>query len=531
MLEIILGNMKKRKRADFKSAHNLAISDNLLANIRNVRKIIVEYERNKLKQNDTLQKWSFLGINSQTYLSCSVQNLCNQLLNNQKLIKKIILAHSNSKKFVFPLPKDWIEIFNENGIAVSKSKTILIWHIYVVKRNLLNLKEQLLSLPLSLMAYFNMYYVTNRIIKYPFAYLHNFENRNMEKGEFNIINWIQSQGVFSNHYWVHSSTKLKNSVKLQYIENIFLSKNIKKLFINYFKLWIATFKIRNRLKNKYSIFISSTEIYQTLLSLDAQHDAGNIYIFTDSQRLRKPLWVFYLENINQEVIYIESSHSIEPVDLFENNGVEDFELIDVWKNVWTVSEERKIYKKNLHSNTSSAYTNKGLPWMTDECIEIGKFVKPTIAIFDTEPHQDYYGISNYNYYGIQKIDFAIKFLEDIVNLARDLDCIVLHKPKRNIGKRRFLEYSETLKLFTREYHQIYYLFNPLVSIHKIAAVSDFVIATPFTSAALVTNETNLHKSYYDPFCLGLTDILGSKIKLIDGKDNLENWIKIKLKGY
>jgi len=517
--------MKKRKRVEFKSAHNLAVSDNLLANIRNLRKIIVENEKNKLKQNDKIQKWSFFGIDSQTYLSCSVQNLCNQLLNNQKLIRKIILAHSHSKKIVFPLPIDWIEIFNENGIAVSKSKSILIWHIYVIKRKLLNSMEQLLSLPRSLICYFNMYYVTNRIIKYPFAYLHNYENRSIEKGEFNLVNWIQSQGVLTNHYLVHSSTKSRNSVKFQFIENIFLSKNVKILFINYFKLWIVISKIRNRLRNKYLIFISTTEIFQTLLTHNAQHDTNNIYIFTDSQRLRKPLWVFYLESINQEVIYIETSQSIEPVDLLGNQGVDDFELVDVWKNVWTVSEERAIYKKNLHLNTGSNYINKGLPWMTDEGIEIQKFTKPTIAIFDTEPHQDYYGISNYNYYGIQNIDFALKFLEDIVNLARDLDCMVLHKPKRNIGKRRFLEYSETLKLFSKEYHQFYNVFNPLVSLHKIAAISDFVIATPFTSAALVTNETNLYKSYYDPFCLGLTAMLDSKIKLIEGKDNLENWIK------
>lgn len=531
MLEIILGNVEKRKRAYFKSAHNLAISDKLLANIRNIRKTIVEYEINKLKQTDILQTWSVLGINDRTYLSCSVQNLCNRLLNNQKLIKRIIMAHSNNRKFAFPMPKDWIEIFNENGIAVSKSKTILMWHIYVVKRKLLNLKEQLLSFPLSLVAYFNMHYLTNRVIKYPFAYLHNFENINLEKGEFNLINWIQSQGVLDNHFLVHSSTKSKSSEKVQFIESIFLSKEVKKLFINYFELWVAISKIRNMLKNKYSIFISSAEIYQTLLSFDAQHDTGNIYIFTDSQRLAKPLWVFYLENINQEVIYIESSQSIEPVDLLGNRGIDDFELIDVWKKVWTVNEERQIYKRDLHSNTSSEYLNKGLPWITDDCIEIGKFAKPTIAIFDVEPHQDYYGISNYNYYGTQNIDFAIRFLEDIVNLAHDLDCIVLHKPKRNIGKRRFLEYSETLKLFTKEYHQFYNLFNPLVSLHKIAAVSDFIIATPFTSAALVTNETNLHKCYYDPFCLGLTDMPGSKLKLIEGKDNLENWIKIKLKGY
>ncbi len=524
-------NMKKRKQANLKAAHNLVIKDNYLTNIRNVRKTIVEYEINKLKQDNTVQKWSVLGINNQTYLSSSVQNLCNRLLNNQKLIKKIILAHSNSRKLAFPMPKDWIDIFIENGIAVSKPKTLLFWQIYIFKMKLVNLKDQLLLPFSSLMAYCNIYYFTKRTMKYPFAYLHNFDKINMEKGEFNLVNWIQHQGVIDTHFLVHSSIKSSGSVKLQYIENIFLRKGIKQLFINFFKFHIATFEIRNRLQNKYSIFIPSTEIYQTLLSLGTQHEVGNLYFFTESQRLAKPLWVFHLENINQEVIYIESSQAIEPVDLFGNNGVDDFELIDIWKKVWTVSEEREIYKRALHPNTNSKYFNKGLPWITDECIEIEKFTKPTIAIFDVEPHQDHYGISNYNYYGLQNIDFAIKFLQDIVHLAYDLDCIVLHKPKRDIGERRFLQYSETLKLFTKEYSEFYNLLNPLISLHKIATVSDFLISTPFTSAALVTSETNLHKAYYDPFCLGLKDTLGSKLSLIEGKDNLENWIKMKLKGY
>jgi polysaccharide biosynthesis PFTS motif protein len=524
-------NMKNRKQVKLKEAHNLSIKDNHLANIRNVRKAIVKHEIDKLEQNDILQQWSILGINNQTYLSCSVQNLCNQLLNNQKLIKRIIMAHSNGRKLAFPLPKDWIDIFNENGIVVNKSKTLLLWHIYRIKKKLLNLKDQLLSLFFSLVAYFNIYHLTKQSMKYPFAYFHNFDNIHMEKGEFNLVNWIQDQGAIDNHFLVHSSPKSKDSVKLHYIENIFLGKSLRKLFINYIKLQIITLKIRNKLNNKYSIFIPSAEIYQTLLSFDTKHEMGNLYIFTESQRLAKPLWVFHLENINQEIIYIESSQSIEPVDLFGNNGVDDFELIDTWKKVWTVSEERKIYKKAFHSNLSSKYFNKGLPWMTDECTKIEKFTKPTIAIFDVEPHQDYYGISNYNYYGLQNVDFSIKFLEDIVHLACIFDCIVLHKPKRNIGKRRFLEYSETLKLFTKEFHQFYTLLNPSISLHKIAAVSDFVIATPFTSAALVTNETNLHKTYYDPFCLGLTDMLCSKLGLIEGKDNLENWLKIKLKGY
>jgi polysaccharide biosynthesis PFTS motif protein len=234
--------------------------------------------------------------------------------------------------------------------------------------------------------------------------------------------------------------------------------------------------------------------------------------------------VNYLEQIGARVVYIETSQYIEPLDLEGNELHDDFEHLNEWSEIWTVSNDRMNYLTEFNKEKTFTIKNLGLPWMFDHSFEIGSITKPILSIFDVEPHRFYFGWSTYNIYGLQEIQFATRFLEDIMSVAIELDLYVLHKPKRTIGGKRYPQYSKLISYFIENFPNNYCLLEPDVSLQKIIQNSQIVIATPFTSALLANPEAECTKIYFDPLLTGITPSVNTGFDLVSGEKALKNYI-------
>lgn len=508
--------------------HTNIIKSKVLNNFRECRKNIVRSQLSRSKSIKVPVNDEYTLINNLDYFNTNSQHMINNLLNNQILSRKIIKSFGMKKKIRYPIPFNWTKFFKEKGFKTDILSCFILWNLYLFKYFISNYISLVLILMRDLKFLNSKTSMRTEELLSPYVYIHDYEQNFAGDYFYVFANWCRSTKELRNTNYYHSNPKFMNSRNVLFNENIFLPKNNRNLFSSFIKAIHVYHKIMLNYGVKNIVFVPLKDIY-IAFNLASKKDLNrNEYLFLDSNRLRKPLWVNYLEQVNSRVVYVETSQSIEPQDLHGNELHDDFEELVEWNEIWTVSKERMKYLTSLNKQKMFKVKNLGLPWVTDSEFNLGSINKPIISVFDVEPHRYYFGWSTYNVYGLQKIQFAAKFLADIMSVAMELDLYVLHKPKRNIGEKRYPEYAQLISNFKENFSNNYCLLDPNVSPQKIIQTSAFSIATPFTSALLANPEAECARIYFDPLFTGINTSIDSGFELVLGKHALKNFINLKL---
>jgi len=503
-------------------AYSRLLSTNKIIEIRKFRQKIVNFET-KSEVPSTAKTVKYL-VNDQVAEFLNKQSLCNNLLNNQKFIKSFIKAEQYSRKIWYPLPRKWIHIVNKDEKIANVLICNFLWELYKIKKYSKLIRsiymfflKQLIYEPIK---FRNRYININK----NYVYVNNFHSNMSETGEFNFINWFKTQEKLENSYFVHSNKKFSNSKNVIFYPNFLVPRSLKDrtyLFISalkYLQYYILFSKM------KYGFNLNFVELFRTYFICKHYEPSKNIFIFREEMRLCTPIWAHHASLLNERVIYIEQSQSIEP-DIEKGIQIDDdFEKLVTWPEVWTVTQERVIYLKKYNENKTKIYRCVGLPWADDLVNPILNFNGNSIAVFDVEPHRKYFGLSTYNLYGLNEIGFSVSFLQDIVECAHKLGYLVYHKPKRNIGRKRYGEYTKLLNTLTNRFPRNYLLISPETSIKRIAENVNFIIATPFTSAIYAGKFSSAKRAYYDPLNTGISTSRDSKVKVIYGRKALSHWL-------
>ena len=515
-------DLKIEKKTEADVYASLLLTGKILS-IRKFRKELVDFETKSVKTVPTKNK-KYL-INDQLTLFSTIQILCNNLLNNQKFIRSFIKAEKKMHKIWYPMPREWINILNKDDVIVNSFICICLWRLYCIKKYI--------QLFISIFYYFFNYLFYKSILfkKYyknfnkSYIYINNFDSKLSETGDYNFVNWLKKQGEFNNYLFVHCDEEFKNSKNVTYYSNFFTPasfKNRAKLFarvLGYIIHFISS------PKTKYSFNLNIEDLLRTYHLLINHESPSNIFIFREEMRLYTPIWVRYAHSLNQKVIYIEHSQSIEPDLKKEIPLDDDFEKLVIWPEVWTVTKERIQFLQKYEENKIKRFRHVGLPWMYDSNRPILNSDEIAISVFDVEPHKGYFGVSTYNFFGLQEIGYSIAFLNDIVELAHKFGFRIFHKPKRNIAAKRYSEYQELLEHLKFKFPKNYTLLEPEISIQFIAENSNYIIATPFTSAIYAGEFSYASCIYYDPLETGISSSRNSLIEVIHGRRSLNEWFK------
>ena len=165
-------------------------------------------------------------------------------------------------------------------------------------------------------------------------------------------------------------------------------------------------------------------------------------------------------------------------------------------------------------------------WFLDGDFEIElPDAKPCLAIFDVTPHR----LINHCIYADEDNyilpDTCIDFIKDVISLAAKEGFRCLYKAKRDIGKLAHPSYRKMTEHLFNENNLV--IVEPSKSPYDVISKSSIVVCLPFTAPAIIAREMNKPVCYYDP-----TETLDTKhpaahgIKILKGKKNLLNWIKL-----
>jgi polysaccharide biosynthesis PFTS motif protein len=489
-----------------------------------------------------------IRINSEKNLNViyNVKFLDLQLLNiqqNKKLLcfKGFLTAISVSTArqipLSYPLSKKWFEDFEKAGIAVNKKVCTLMW-------NLLNLYKFLLTLYRSLkflkgaLRKNSIHDLTDngnnvRRIYLPGLMRGQFSVNTSEKG-LNLVHWLKSTYSEDQQLHVlHSNSKFK---KFKCIgENTTL---------NYINLnWRWDGGIFDDLSGRLKIFgklIFTIIVHKerrhlilylndTLLSVYLKRKfpiKEILYICFDQSHIpNKPLWTFCSSEINTKCVLFFYAIAAEPSwpngAIFQNT----YWFGSQWLEYWAIDEIQTKSVKSVMFLGNSMVKEVGVPYWIDTNSKFSA-KQDSIALFDSEPQRNLLLISNLVALGIYTEHFYESFFEEILRRGQYYKINVLHKGKRNTGKKLEEFYSDIINSNRSKYCEVYSIVDYGVSPHRLLRECIGSISQPISTAAVISKSLHLKTAFFDPTrSITKSDLELRGIDLLNSQIDLDHWFE------
>lgn len=443
-------------------------------------------------------------------------------------------------KLVYPLKKNWQNIFSVNGIEVNKGLCTLLWKIYLFlatietgavycKQALSNLRVikryslERLSIELtSIGVYF--YDITNSNLPL---------NSNDDIGK-NLVAWYkkfilhdEAMNVFHNCKTYLNSNIDPKVMSFTYNRNLFYQVSFfQEIQLLFWWLWFLIKNLTNIYRLKVILTISNEIIKVKRTEKFGNEIAINRIVFNNSIGAIKPLWAIELERSGIHVDYCFYSSNGEPQDLYGNLPLDGSWALSTWNNFCVVDKQQmtEINERILHKSAKFYY--EFIPWWTDYIYKLPEHYNKSICLFDTILSSEVYTLGNLNQFGWNKLETASKYLEIVLETAAALNLNVVYKLKRPKArnyktKAHLNEIDKLLKRYKSLVIQVDYRISP----ERLILGTNFTVSKPVSTTAVIAKSLNKPSIYLDPTgMIKPTDPSLRQIKILSNKNELMNFL-------
>jgi polysaccharide biosynthesis PFTS motif protein len=487
------------------------LKTNDLYKIRRIIELICEAE---YRNSKTLSKIAlFTNVDNVGLSLFTSQRHTSYLLTAFSFNRAISTYFLGAGNLVYPLKKEWQEIFLSHGVKVSKVTCSLLWKGYLILMGLKELAAYLNRVLRIIKCNFN-----NRIEKVDLnvdflsVYFFDISKRNMptfatQVFEKNLVTWYKKIVLSDSKInVVHNvkdfvpSTNNNSGYKFNYFEDLFASPKTSseaKNLIWWFKLILN--KSIN-LNTRINLILNLNEIMKAKFVNDNISDIKlHSVVFNNSIGSIKPLWSIILEENSVEINYCFYACYAEPLDLDGNLPIDGFWKLANWKNIYVVDQYQKLQLEDQIIFNSTIIVPSVIPWWTDRSLILPISEKKTICLFDTILHSNLYTLGTLNQIGWYKADIAIEYLSTVLEVASELDMLVLYKFKRMREEsiRNKTHWNAVLKL-TALYQDIIVKIDDSVSSERLILASTVTVSKPLSTTALIAKSVSKPSLYYDP---------------------------------
>jgi hypothetical protein len=256
-----------------------------------------------------------------------------------------------------------------------------------------------------------------------------------------------------------------------------------------------------------------------------RQDLPHIFLVPSNSGNIRPVWTYLHESLGSEFIFVELSYALDPNP---NKGeLLNPEILNTWSLVYSpkaVDDSNLVRELDFSlerwSRIPEWSARIGLP----DQLKIG--IKPCLSVFDVEPLRNWFGISTLNEMDYNEIKVASRFLEIVLEEAVKVDFVVLHKPKREIGSSRLIEYEHLLTSLVNKYPSNYILVPADVSPRSVIARSRGTVSMPCTSTAIIAKDLGKPSVYFDSTNkISTSDPAAANIDILQEREQLALWIK------
>jgi polysaccharide biosynthesis PFTS motif protein len=487
-------------------AYGIGCKDGTLERIRKVIVDICEFENDSNKF--THQK---IDLNGETILTLRDVNIYDSQLITSYLLqltsfrRALLLAGFNDSKVMFPLKKSWQEILIKNDYSVSKLACNLLWLSFRALfwcRSILRI--------LSLLKSPKKGGAQNFLSNKQNIYFNDLSEYNIPKKEsFSIpktfISWLTKENKIEkeiNIYHSNKSIKSQNDI----FENTYiyankisnLIPNVKKIDVLGVIMELLLFWVKHPIK-RIKVILNLAEVAEAcLVNVNFFKVKIDLIIIHSSNPSLKPLWTLVMERSKIDVeyffyaIYTEAKH-------FSGNFPDDgLWRLAKWNRYNLIDEFQRdeiIQKTNYRK---AEFRIVGCPWWADDSEQYVPPREKHLVLFDSYSAEGSYGLNTLNEYKWDLDSTAISYLEDVLQVAAELDIKIIHKMKRPPNKLTSKNYIAKLNDIKEKYSDVYLFTIDIVAPDNLMEYSCGVICKPVSTIGAIAKELGKKVAAYNP---------------------------------
>jgi len=533
----------KFNTARLNRGYEFMLNSNSLYTIRKLIRSICEYEYNKASQESQKQIFENLTVSDLAFFNAQCDT--SYLLSSFAFNRAVANYYASESNFIFPLNKEWQNIFTEHGIKINRPACTFFWKSYKV-----------MIIIRSSIAYFEIFYnsvskkleqskkVYKKNTNFLNVYFYDISKRNLPSltndiYEKNIITWYKKNVLKDNKINVHHNVKNFNNkgnldlgYEFTYSKSLFFQTSIFEEFKNL--RWLIQLFLKNIIKSdiKLSLLANFNEILKAKSINEISDDLElNAVVFNNSIGSIKPIWAVVLERSGVRIDYCFYSSNSEPLDIDGNLPIDGIWALAIWNNYYLCDEYQKLeLEKRLLYKYSKIYFDS-IPWWTDVNLTLPLCTKKSICLFDTILNEELFTFGVLNQFGWAKSEVASLYLKTVLEVANDLGFEVLYKIKRfKNSKQRNEKYWNTILELMTVYNNIIIQIDDRISAERLILNSSVVISKPLSTTALIAKYLNKPTVYLDPTkMINIADPALRDIMIVSTKQELSNFIATVIK--
>ena len=435
-------------------------------------------------------------------------------------------------RVVFPLPKIWRTVLMRHGFQVANFRSALLWQFYVCAVLIYGVAK------ISMIAFAGIRSGNRAVLgQKRYVYFADIGPGNLPK----VINGSQSHDVIS---WYLQWPDRKPDIEIIYhgvansvpgkVGNIAILKQHRPLpaligwraIIKYaaWGLFASVFAAFDCLRGRWwsALLLNQAALAAQARTLPAKFLARE-YLFHNSGWIYRPLWTYEAERLGSVISLY-----------FYSTNCEAFKQPDAYPSIYfgykAMNWPRYLvwdeYQANFVRRAVGERANVnvvGPIWFQSSAVEMPKFDKSGIAVFDITPHR----FSSYCTLGMGTEFFTPavvnSFLLHVSDAIKSHGVLMMWKRKRNIGRTAHPQYRYLANRLAESGHVV--LVEPDISAIRVIESSVAVISMPFTSTALIAREMGKPSVYYDPTgLLQKDDRAAHGIEVLSNTDELNSWL-------
>lgn len=247
------------------------------------------------------------------------------------------------------------------------------------------------------------------------------------------------------------------------------------------------------------------------------------YLFHNSGWIYRPLWTYEAERLGSTITFYFYSTNCEPFKRQNSYPPLSYGWRAMnWPHYLVWDEYQADFVRRAVGGQANISV-VGSIWFQSTAVEMPRFDKTSIAVFDVTPHR----WSRYCTLGMENEFYtptvANPFLEHVSKATQRHGILMLWKRKRNIGRVAHPHFRRLADRLAEQSHVV--LIEPDISAIRVIESSVAVVSMPFTSTALIAREMGKPSIYYDPSgLLQRDDRAAHGIPILSGEDELEAWL-------
>ena len=510
-----------------RGGHKLICESGDLEMIRNVRDAICKFENERLSALKTSSFNKFATVPE--VASRFTQRRVSLLLTRIEFVKCLSFARATNSKCWYPLPNAWIKIANQNGLQVNCVMSKIMYQflncILMIKK-CWEIGHSIINESAFLQSEFfqnDEWFFKGAVVVGIAPEIIGARN-NLTQQEF-FGDWLRGSsdrqqilGFTDSEKLAISESMFPQSSSMNY--GFFSRLHVAVMAIKFFYFRRSTYSFKVFKFLNFSELLLFIRIFRSGSNLSTR-----MLFFNNSQSLSKPLWTSLFENLGSRICLVFYSSEEEPNYLSGTRPKNELWQLSRWKECWVIDEVQKSELVRINYLPSTRFIVIGMPWWTDSDVTIPIIEGKSIALFDLEPHLGHFGLTTYNSYGSQDPIQASTLLKQVVDVCLEFGLTVLHKPKRNIGLKRYDVYKDNLEVLKNIYPNNYRLIDPSVAPSRLIRSTDATVCVPFTSPAIIAMEMGHPATYFT--CNPKTPLFNSRyheLECINSKEKLKEWL-------